>query len=223
MRTAKTLGAVGALIAATLVGGTLISSVAAEPPSASPATSDVSQYCQSFRSHLADALHTDAAGLESAFRAAAETTVGEALKNGDLSQERADAIKQRLENANIDHCLGMGRRLVGQGHPAVRLDLGTAAAGALGMQPSELVQALRAGKSLQEIARQQGVEYAVVSKAVLDSARSLFDQAVALGRLTADREQAMLDRLEKALSAGTWPRRVPALPGRGPATPAPAS
>jgi hypothetical protein len=42
---------------------------------------------------------------------------------------------------------------------------------------------------------------------VLDSATTDLDKAVAAGRITADQEQARLDRLEKALDAGTWPPR----------------
>ena len=157
MKIAKTFGAIGALIAAALVGGALIGSVAAESPAATP-TADPGPYCQSFRNHLADELGTDASGLASAFRSAATTTVDEAVAAGDLSAERADAIKKRLAKADLDGCAGLGRRLIG--HPAVRagrLDLRAAAADALGMQPSELAAALRSGSSLEQIAADQDV------------------------------------------------------------------
>lgn len=213
MKIAKTFGAIGALIAAALVGGALISSVAAESPPPT-ASSDPGPYCQSFRNHLAHELGTDAPGLESAFRSAATATVDEAVAAGDLSAERAGAIKERLANADLGGCGGLGRRLIG--HPGVRagrLDLGAAAADALGMQPSELVAALRSGSSLEQIAADQHVDYATVKSAVLDSAKADLQKAVAAGRITADQEKARLDQLEKALDAGTWPlhgRRVPA-------------
>jgi hypothetical protein len=216
MKIAKTFGAVGALIAAALIGGTLISSVAAESPSGT-ADTDPGPYCQSFHSHLADELGTDASGLESAFRSAATATVDEAVAAGDLSAERAAAIKERLAKADLDGCAGLGRRLLR--HPAMRagrMDVRSAAADALGMQPSDLAAALRSGSSLEEVAEDQGVAYEIVKTAVLDSATTDLDKAVAAGRITADQEQARLDRLEKALDAGTWPprgrRAVPAKP-----------
>lgn len=216
MKIAKTLGTIGALMATALVGGALISSVAAESPPAT-AAADPGPYCQSFRNHLADQLGTDASGLESAFRSAATATVDEAVAAGDLSAERADAIKERLVDADLDGCAGLGRRLIGR--PALRagrLDLRAAAADALDMQPSELAAALRSGSSLEEIATDQDVDYATVKAAVLDSAKADLDKAVAAGRITADQEQARLDRLEKALDAGTWPphgrRDAPAQP-----------
>ena len=206
MKIAKTFGAIGALIAAALVGGALIGSVAAESPPAATPAANPGPYCQSFRNHLADELGTDASGLASAFRSAATATVDEAVAAGDLSAERADAIKQRLAKADLDGCAGLGRRLIA--HPGLRagrLDLRAAAADALEMQPSELAAALRSGSSLEEIAADQDVDYATVKAAVLDSAKADLDKAVTAGRITTDQEQARLDRLEKALDAGTWP------------------
>jgi 3-hydroxyacyl-CoA dehydrogenase len=219
MKAMKFFGAIGALIAAALVGGALIGSVAAETPTASgsPSTvtndADAGQYCQSFRSHLADQLKTDAAGLQSAFRAAADATLDEAVANGDLTRERADAIKSRLADADLDGCFRLGRKLVG--HPGVAaygVDLGAAAADALDMQPSALAAQLRSGKSLQEIAKARGVDYTTVKKAVLDAAKTDLDKAVSAGKLTAEQEQKLLERLSTALDSGDWP---PARPGRG--------
>jgi hypothetical protein len=219
MQAMKLFGAIGALIVAALFGGALIGSVGAETPTASgtPSTAthdtNTGQYCQTFRSHLADELKTDAAGLESAFRAAAAATLDEAVANGDLTKERADAIKSRLADADLDGCFGLGRKLIGHpGAVAYGVDLGAAAADALDMQPSALAGQLRSGKSLQEVATAQGVDYAAVKKAVLDAAKTDLDKAVSSGKLTADREQKMLDRLSDNLDSGDWP---PARPGHG--------
>lgn len=205
MKTAKTLGAAGALIAAALVGGTLINSAFAADPTAKPDPAQAGQYCQSFRTHLADKLGTDVPALTSAMRSAAEATVDEAVAKGDLTKEQADAIKSRIANADMDGCFGLGRKLLHPGHPAVRLDLGAAAAGALGMQPSDLAKALRSGKSLKDVAKDQKVDYDTVTKAVLNAAKSDLDKAVATGKLSAEREQAMLDRLDRALQSGKLP------------------
>ncbi len=207
MKTAKTLGAVGVLIAAALVGGTLINSVVAADPTVKPgaASGDAGKYCQSFRSHLADALGTDVAALQSAVKSAAETTVDEAVANGDLPQDRADAIRSRLAKADPDHCLGLGQEFLRPGHPASRADLRAAAAGALGMQPLDLIKALRSGASLKDVAATQKIDYATVTKAVLDTAKADLDKAASASKITAEQEQAMLDRLKNALDSGNWP------------------
>lgn len=219
MKAIKLFGAGGALIVAAVVGGTLIGSVAAESPSSSgsPSTAtgddgDVGQYCQTFRGHLADELGTDQDGLEAAFRNAAQATLDEAVANGDLTKERADELKSRLADADLEGCFGFTRKLTAHpGRVAYHVDLGAAAADALGMQPSALAAKLRSGTSLQDVAEAQGVDYDTVKEAVLDAARTDLDKAVDAGKLTSDQEQTMLDRLSDNLDAGAWPPH----PGRG--------
>jgi hypothetical protein len=227
MRTAKTLGGVGALLTAALLGGTMISSAFAESPSPSPAIdtpstdqTDAGQYCELFRSKLADELSVSESQLESAAKAAAEGTIDQAVSNGDLTQDMADRLKERLTDASDHACFGLRPGIKAFRHGFVRGfaagDLLGTAADALDMQTAELVAQLHAGKSLTEIAQAQGVDYATVSTAVVDAARADLDKAVDAGRITQDRADQMLDRLQTALDNGEWPP-APRLggPGRG--------
>lgn len=216
MRTAKTLGGIGALLTAALLGGTMISSVLAESPPTSPATdtpsaaeADGGQYCELFRSKLADQLDVSESDLESAAVAAAEGTIDEAVSNGDLSQDAADKLKERLSNASEHACFGLRPGIKAFRHGLARGfvagDLLGAAADALDMQTAELVAQLHSGKSLTEIAQAKGVDYATVAKAVVDAAGADLDKAVAAGKITQDRAEQMLDRLQTALDHGRWP------------------
>lgn len=218
MRTAKTLGGIGALLVAALVGGTMISSVLAESPSPSPSpsaspgsgTDANGKYCETFRSKLAGELNVSESGLESAVKAAAKGTIDEAVKNGDLTQDAADKLEQRLDNASERPCFSLGLRAKAFKHGFVRGfgagDLLGSAADALDMPTAELVAQLHAGKSLNDVAAAKGVDYASVSSAVVGAAKADLDKAVSAGKITQDREDQMLNRLQTRLDNGEWPR-----------------
>lgn len=216
MRTAKALGGMGALLTAALLGGAMISSVLAESPStqaspsASPSAPETARYCQVFQSKLANQLNVSASDLTAAVKAAAQATVDQAAANGDLTQAAAARLKTRIQNAAADSCYGLGMRANALHRGFARGfhagDLLGAAANALGMQTADVATELRDGSTLKEIAAEKKVDYAKVSKAVLDAAKAELDTAVADGRITQDREDLMLQHLQTALENGDWPR-----------------
>ena len=75
------------------------------------------------------------------------------------------------------------------------------------MTPQALREQLRAGKSLAQIASDQGESVEGLKQAILAAVKTRLDKAVAAGRLSADREQAILAklaaRLDKLLNK-TW-------------------
>jgi hypothetical protein len=69
------------------------------------------------------------------------------------------------------------------------------AAGVIGIEPQELVTALRNGESVADVARAHGVEpQAVIDKLVAD-ATARIDQAVADGKLSADKAAEIKNKL----------------------------
>ncbi|MEP6680939.1 MAG: hypothetical protein ABJB65_05610 [Chloroflexota bacterium] len=212
MRTAKLLGAAGALIAAALVGGTLIGSALAQSsPGASPATAaNNAAYCQTFLDTFASKLGVSKEALLPAAKAAAVAAVDAAVKAGDLTADVAAAAKTRINAATGDGCALLGARFGHLGEKAGRHvltgDLVSAAAGALKLTPDALTTQLRAGKSLKDVAAAQKVDYATVSKAVSDAAKADLDKAVAAGNLTRARADEMLSRLNAALASGDFPK-----------------
>jgi hypothetical protein len=79
------------------------------------------------------------------------------------------------------------------------------------MEPGALMQALRNGDSLKDVAIAQGKDYAAVSKAIHDAAKTKLDAAVADG-LAQARADEILSKLDEALAAGDFPQLHP---GRG--------
>ena len=216
MRTAKLLGAGGALIVAALVGGTLIGSALAQSsPNPAPSTAKGAAYCQTFLDTFASKLGVSTDALLPAAKAAATAAVDAAVAAGDLTAEVGTEIKTRIAAANGDGCALLGARFGHFGQKVGRHifsgDLLDAAAGALKLSTDALTTELRSGKSLKEIATTHTVDYATVSKAVLDAAKADLDKAVAAGKLTQARADAMLSNLSGALESGDFPKR----PGHG--------
>lgn len=75
-----------------------------------------------------------------------------------------------------------------------------AAAEAIGIEPSELVDALRNGQTIAEVARANDVEVASVVDAIVASERERLDQAVEDGRLTRDQADEIATDLEERVT-----------------------
>jgi hypothetical protein len=222
MKRLKILGFAGALVASAIVGGTLMTTVLANPGTPAPTGSDGSlavdsqpgEYCQTFLDEFAKQLGVDKAALVPAAKAAADAAIDKAVASGDLPKAIGDAMKTRIANANGDGCALFGARFrhlfkntvkTGIGH-----DLGQAAATSLHLSVDELKSKLKSGQSLKDIAKDQSIDYPTVTAAIKSAAKTDLDKLVKAGTITQDRENAILDRIDKALQDGKlWNR-----PGR---------
>ena len=185
MRIVKSLGIAGGMVAAALVGGTLISAAAASPStSAGPAAGnqvagDNSAYCEQWRQAFANALGVSVDALTPAAKSATEATIDAAVANGDLPADIGERMKNALENANGDGCRLLGAGFQAWGRHAVgadwRHDWVAAAADVLGIDPSALVADLHDGQTLMEIADTAGVSYDDLSAAIIDAAKTDLD------------------------------------------------
>jgi predicted transcriptional regulator len=164
---------------------------------------------------LADAaerLDVEPYELRDALADAEDAQLDADVKAGNLTQEQADAIKERRRESGM--VLG-GPKPFGGG-PDIAfgfahagggpIGLFDAAADALGISRDELRDRLRDGKTLEEIAKAEGKSLDDVRQAVEAELKERFDKAVAEGDLTrrqADRMLAgasdMLDDLGKVL------------------------
>ena len=149
--------------------------------------------------------------LREALAAAQDAQLDRAVRDGDLTREQAQAIKQaRRRSGRVlggPHVHGPGRGLHGIG-PRVALGLRHGLfrelAEALGTTPAQLVEKLRSGDSLAQIARAHGRSVAEVRRAVGAAVQRRLDRAVRDGDLTqrqADRIRQRLDRRLERLDA----------------------
>lgn len=116
--------------------------------------------------------------------AALEEKLAEAVANGRIDQERADEILANAP-ARLDEFLAS---IPGENRPHIpgkvaRFALSTVA-DVLGVEPAEIAEQLRAGETIAEIA---GDQTQAVIDALVAEASAKIDEAVAAGRLDAER------------------------------------
>jgi lambda repressor-like predicted transcriptional regulator len=75
-----------------------------------------------------------------------------------------------------------------------------AVADLLGMTPREILAERRAGRSLAEIAAARGVDQATLVQTLTSTFKTRLDQAVAAGRLTQERADALLQQAQQRIA-----------------------
>jgi ribosomal protein S20 len=211
-------------VAALIIG---VAAVAAAPsPSASPTASK--NYAQTFVDKLAGILHLTPAATQDALKQAQLQTVDQMQKDGQITQQQADAMKARI-NAGQGLGFAFGGRHGGfKGNGALMQSLKTAelnaAASALHMSPTDLQNALKSGKSLSDLETQQKVGDSAVKAAMQTAAKGVLDNAVKAGTITQAQADSILSRVGSGLKARSHKEdsesnETPG--GQAPTTPAP--
>ena len=210
MRLTKALGAAGALIVAALVGGTIIGSTLATDDTVATDSTSGTAYCETFRDALASELGVIAEELLAAGQEAANATIDAAVEAGDLTEERAEALRERIADADGTECMGFGHAFgrgfgIGFERGEIRGFLGgdvfEAAADALGIESADLFGELRDAGSLQALAEAQGVSYDELKTSILSAVQADLDAAVAEG-LDQERADELIERLTAWLDEG---------------------
>ena len=213
MRLTKTLGMAGALILSALVGGTLIGSAFAQDEG-TETDPDAAAYCDTFMESFAAELGATRDEVVAAGKAAANAAVDAAVAAGDLTEERATTIRERIEAYDGEGCGFGGAFKLGFNHGLARGFLGgdvfEAAADALGIESSALIEQLGEAESLEAVSGEQGVAYDDVKAAILAAVQADLDAAVAEG-LDQERADATIERLTAWLDEGG---QLDGLPGR---------
>jgi hypothetical protein len=166
----------------------------------------------SFLDSVAKHLGISSEELEDATKAAAVEQVDQALEDGKITEEQADAMKERIESGEAPFFFGPGMfgfrhggpdgpegGLGGPGHHFFFGDKLDSAAGYLGLTEDELRAELRDGKSLAEVAEAEGKSVDGLNQAILAGAKSALDEAVANERLTQEQADAIYERLQSSI------------------------
>jgi hypothetical protein len=160
---------------------------------------------QSVLDDAAKRLSVTPEALRSALGAAEDAQLDQAVKDGRITQAQADAIKaERQKDGRVLGGPGAGGRHGGPGgrgfgHGAGGPAALDAAATALGLKPAELRAKLEAGKSIADVAKEQGKQIADVKSAIKDAITKQLDADVKAGRLTAAQRTEELTELDSHL------------------------
>ncbi len=169
------------------------------------APADSAHYADLLVQNFATQLGVDTTRLNSAFTAAANATIDQAVHDGKLSADQATKAKAQVSE-------GLGTLLVATlpgaaaqsraatANPAMDAANGAvvpALAGALGMDQKVLMDALQSGKSLQSLEQAHNVTHAQVTAAVLAAVHS----ALAAGVQQGTWGQGDADKINQLFSA----------------------
>ena len=209
MRLTKALGFAGALIVAALVGGTLINSTFATDETADAVDAP---YCDVFRDALTSELGVTADELTSAGKAAANAAIDAAVAAGDLDEDRAATLRERIEAYDGDGCGFFGHAgAFGRGFGAgmergiarglLGADVFEAAADALSMTSEGLITEVHDAGSLEALAETRGIAYDEVKASIVAAVQADLDAAVDDG-MGQDRADDLIERVSSWLDDG---------------------
>lgn len=138
--------------------------------------------------------------LTAALKKALEDRVDAAVAAGRLTKQQGDELKQRIESGDAPFFAGPGfgfgfdHRFGGPGEFHRGLD---AAATYLGLTEEQLQSKLESGKTLAQVAKDQGKSVSGLEDALVKDVQAKLDEAVKDGRLTQAQEQQMLSGLKQ--------------------------
>jgi polyhydroxyalkanoate synthesis regulator phasin len=142
--------------------------------------------------------------LSAALKQALKNRIDEAVAGGKLSEEQADALKERLDSAGAPLVFG------GLGGPGFGGHLGLwhfghlgdldAASTHLGLTEAELRDALSEGRSLAEVAKAEGESVDGLVQALVSEAEERIEAAVGEGRLTRTQANELKEDLEARIT-----------------------
>jgi hypothetical protein len=208
-RTHKLVAGGAALLAVVAAGGAIAATNALTPK----------QERQAVINDAARQLGVEPQELTDALKQALKNRVDAAVRDGRLTREQAARLKDRID-AGVAPLFGVGP---GPG-PRLHKHLAPfhhkfeAAADYLGMTRAELREALEDGKTLAQVARNQGKSVDGLVDALVADARKKLDQAVEDGDLTdAERDEmiaGLRERITDVVNGRFPPRFHRSRPGR---------
>lgn len=185
---------------------------------------------RTFLDRVAEKLGIEAGRLEQAIRDAKSDQIEEALAEGDITEEQAQRLRERIEEFDFDggRPFGFGFKF-GGGDGIAGCARGLVLGGVLpfadgrlaeflGMTPEELRDALREdGATLAKVAEANGATRDELKAFLLGGVRERLDEAVAEGDITQEQADRCLERfdagVERLMDAEL---RLPFDRGRGP-------
>ena len=157
-------------------------------------------YCQQYLQDLANRLGVSLSTLQQDKLASAEDVLAQLVKDGKLTQNQANQLKQRLESHKA--CSGNGPGFWGRGVTMQSLKqylpgVATQVAQGLHMTVYQLKAQLQSGKSLSDIATAQGVSATQLQTLVTSAIQSAVNKAVSDGNLTQQQATNIMQMLQK--------------------------
>lgn len=159
------------------------------------ATQSGSTSRKAFFDDVAKRLNVTPDQLQAAFRAALIDRINAAVAAGRLTQAQANKLEQRIKEGKLPMFFGPRLR------PGLMHSQLKAAASYLGLTEVQLLGDLRSGKSLAQVAKDQGKTTGGLEAAMTAAFKARLDKAVSAGGITSAQEQQILSRYRSHLDA----------------------
>lgn len=165
------------------------------------------QESQAIINDAAQQLGVEPTELTDALKQALKNRVDAAVEDGRLTEEQGRELKERIDAGEVPF-FGVGRGFHKHFHGPFHAKL-EAAAEYLGMTQAQLEEALEDGKTLAQVAKDQGKAVDGLVDALVEGAEQKLQDAVEAGRLTEAEKSEMLDGLRDRITDlvnGRFPR-----------------
>lgn len=165
------------------------------------------QESQAIINDAAQQLGVEPSELTDALKQALKNRVDAAVEDGRLTEEQGRELKERIDAGEVPF-FGVGRGFHKHFHAPFHAKL-EAAAEYLGMTQTQLEEALEDGKTLAQVAKDQGKAVDGLVDALVEGAEQKLQDAVEAGRLTEAEKSEMLDGLRDRITDlvnGRFPR-----------------
>ncbi|MGQ9824748.1 MAG: Fis family transcriptional regulator [Desulfotomaculales bacterium] len=154
------------------------------------------QLFQTFLEKFAANLGVDKDKVTEALKQTEEQMIDEAVAEGKMTQEQAAKAKERLQNNQFFFGLFPGHKQFG---PREGKGAGPAMlAQALGLSEDELKAQLKEGKTIEEIAQQQGMTTEQLQQKMKELKIQEIQQAVKDGKLTREKADQLIQKIQNA-------------------------
>jgi polyhydroxyalkanoate synthesis regulator phasin len=199
-----------AVLVATL--GVAIVGVAAFAQGDTTTSSSPFDFATKFREALAGILGISVDEYTAAVDKAEQQVVDQAVSEGWLTQDQADMLQWRLDQAPAGAGLGMGMDMgrgfgkMGMGGP-MGDSLTSITADKLGMKLTELLTELQGDKTIADVAKEKGVDTQTIVDAYLAKVKENLDQSVADGNITQKQADYQLEQAKTRVTDqldNTW-------------------
>ncbi|HSJ55022.1 MAG TPA: hypothetical protein VLC52_14875 [Anaerolineae bacterium] len=194
---------------ATLVAILGVAGVSAVALAQDDGTGEPFDFQTRFREALAGILGISVEEYDAAVEEAQGQVVDEAVAEGWLTEEQAEMMRWRLEQAPGAGIGGFGKgfHMGGPGIGHLGNNLLSVAAEQLNMTLTELMDALQDGSSIADLAEEAGVDTQTIVDAYLAEVREDVDEAVSEGRMTQTQADYYLEQLQTRITGqldNTW-------------------
>jgi hypothetical protein len=191
--------AAGGLIVGLVIGAFAIAAVSAQEDTPTPTPSaeeSTDTRRDAYKEKLAENLGIPVEDLEAAIKQTHLDLIDEALADGRIDEERAAELRDRVENGEplFPHHGGPGGHHGPGGFPGIHW-IAESAKEILGLEDGELRQAYADGKSLSDLAEENGISVDDFKSQLLAAAETKLTEKVSDGDITQEQADNILERL----------------------------